>query len=50
MAEKIRLTIILSKEVDTEEQAATLYNAVKVKMADNPSVSVSGHTNKKLTD
>lgn len=38
----MRLTIVLSQEVTDEEQAATKYEAVKIWLADNPEVTITG--------
>ena len=48
MAEKVKLTIVLRKEVDTQEQAQQIYNTVKTKLLDYPDVSISGQTNTKI--
>ncbi len=46
----MRLTITLSKEVDTEEQGQQLYEIVKQQYIAQPDIKVSGHIKTSLTE
>lgn len=42
MADKLYITIMARKEVDTIEQGRALYDLVKEKLADRPDIVITG--------
>jgi len=44
----MELVVTLRKEIETEEQAETLFNLVKTRLEDYPDIKINGHTSKRL--